>query len=113
MNHPSILLPWLTNTFSSDDIVALGKVVIAMGCALRIYFIYVGYLGTVFILNRLHILYLYYFIGYCVMHSAGNSFCGDVVFDSFDMRYRGEDSNLQPKYEKEISEDLYYKDFKF
>ena len=47
------------------------------------------------------------------MQSAGNSFRGDVVFHSFNIRYRGEDSNLEPKYEKEISEDLYYKDFKF
>ena len=31
---------------------------------------------------------------YSVMQSDGNSFCGDVVLDSFDMEYRDKDSIL-------------------
>ena len=33
------------------------------------------------------------------MRSDGNSFCGDVVLDSFNMSYRDEDSILVKKYE--------------
>ena len=29
------------------------------------------------------------------MQSDGNSFCGDVVSDSFDKTYRDEDNNLE------------------
>jgi len=47
------------------------------------------------------------------MQSDGNSFCGDVVLDSFNKAYRDEDSILDQKFEKQISEDLYYEDFKF
>ena len=36
------------------------------------------------------------------MHSDGNSFCGDVVLDSFKMIYSDKDSNYDQKYEKEI-----------
>ena len=37
-----------------------------------------------------------------VMQSDGNTFCGDVVLDSFDMAYRDEDNILYQKYEKQI-----------
>ena len=47
------------------------------------------------------------------MQSDGNSFCGDVVLDSFNTVYRDDDSILEQKYEKQISWDLYYKDFIF
>ena len=36
------------------------------------------------------------------MQSDGNSFCGDVVLDSFNMSYREEDSIVDQKYEKQI-----------
>ena len=36
----------------------------------------------------------------------------NFVLDSFDMSYRDEDSILDQKYEKKISWDLYYEDFK-
>ena len=49
---------------------------------------------------------------YSVMKSDGNSFCGDVVLDSFNTAYRDEDSILDQKYEKQISWDLYHEDFK-
>ena len=39
---------------------------------------------------------------YSVMQSDGNSFCGDVVSDSFNMEYGDEDSILDKKYEKQI-----------
>ena len=39
---------------------------------------------------------------YSVMQSDGNSFCGDVVLDSFNMKYSDEDSILNKKYEKQI-----------
>ena len=45
------------------------------------------------------------------MQSDGNSFCGDVVLDGFNMSYRDEDSILEQKYEKQISWYLYYEDF--
>ena len=48
-----------------------------------------------------------------VTQSDGNRFCGDVVFDSFNMAYRDEDSILDQKYEKQVFWDLYYEDFKF
>ena len=38
-------------------------------------------------------------IKYSVVKSDGNSFCGDVVLDSFDMAYRGKDSILDQQYE--------------
>ena len=49
------------------------------------------------------------------MQSDGNRFGGDVVLDSFNMSYRNEDrfSDLCMKYDKQISLDLYYEDFKF
>ena len=50
---------------------------------------------------------------YSVMQSDGNSFCGDVVMDSFNTSYRDEDSILDQKYEKQISWDLHYEDFIF
>ena len=42
------------------------------------------------------------------MQSDGNSFCGKVVFDSFNMAYRDEDRILDQKYEKQIFWDHYY-----
>ena len=36
------------------------------------------------------------------MQTDGNSFIGDVVFDSFNMSHRDEDSILDQKYEKLI-----------
>ena len=48
-----------------------------------------------------------------VMQSAWDSFCVDVVLDSFTMPYRDEDSILDQKYRKQISLDLYYEDFEF
>ena len=41
------------------------------------------------------------------------SFCGDVALDSFNMAYRDEASNLDQKYEKQISLNLFNEDFKF
>ena len=49
---------------------------------------------------------------YSVMRSDGNRFCGNVVLDSFHMVYRHDDSVLDQKFEKQISRDCYYKDFK-
>ena len=46
---------------------------------------------------------------YSVMQSDENSFCGDVVSDSFKMVSSDEDL----KYEKQILSDLYYEDLKF
>ena len=37
---------------------------------------------------------------------------GDVVLDSFNMVYGHEDSVLDQKYKKQISRDLYNKEFK-
>ena len=53
-----------------------------------------------------------WFVVYSVMQSDGNSFCGDVVWDGFNMSYRDEDSILEQQYENKISWDLYYEDFK-
>ena len=50
---------------------------------------------------------------YSVMQSDGNRFCGDVVLDSYNMAYGHVDSVLNQKYEKQISRDRYYQDFKF
>ena len=47
------------------------------------------------------------------MQSDGNSFCGDVVLDSFDMAYRDKDSILDQQYVKLISWYLNNEDFKF
>ena len=47
------------------------------------------------------------------MQSYGNSFIGDVLFDSFYMSYRDEDSILDQKYEKQILCPLDFKDLKF
>ena len=52
------------------------------------------------------------FLGYSVMQSDGNNFREDIVFDSFDISYRDEDSILDKKFKKQISWDLYYEDFK-
>ena len=52
-------------------------------------------------------------IVYSVMQLDGNTFCGDVVLDSYNMAHGHEDSVLDQKYEKQISRDRYYKDFKF
>ena len=46
------------------------------------------------------------------MQSDGNIFCGDVVLDGFNTAYMDEDSILDQKYEKPISMDLYYGNFK-
>ena len=50
---------------------------------------------------------------YSVIQSDGNSFCGDVVLDSFNIVYSDEDSILDQKYEKWIFWNLYYEDLKF
>ena len=47
------------------------------------------------------------------MQSDGNNSWEDVVLDSFNMPYKYKNSILVQKYEKEISCDLYYADFKF
>ena len=47
------------------------------------------------------------------MQSDGNSFCGDVVLDSFNMVYNVEDSNYDQKHEKQIFLDLYNEDVEF
>ena len=47
------------------------------------------------------------------MQSNGDSFCGDVVLDSFNISYRDKDSISDQKYEKQISWALYYEDFSF
>ena len=48
---------------------------------------------------------------YSVVQSDGNSFWGDVVFDSLNMAYRDEDSISDQKYEQQIFWDLYYEGF--
>ena len=47
------------------------------------------------------------------MQSNGNSFGGDVVLDSFNMAYKGDDSilYLYLMYEKQIFSGLYYEDY--
>ena len=50
---------------------------------------------------------------YSLMQSDGNSFCGDVVLDSFNKAYRDKDTILDQKYEKRIFFYLYYEDFIF
>ena len=47
------------------------------------------------------------------MQSDGNSFCVDVVLDSFYMVYSDEDSIKDQQYEKRIFWDLYYEVLKF
>ena len=47
------------------------------------------------------------------MQSDGNSFCGDIVLDSFNMVYSDENSIYDQKYEKRTFWDLYFEDFKF
>ena len=47
------------------------------------------------------------------MQSEGIGYCGYVVLDSYNMSYGDEDSILDQKYEKQMSWDLYYEDFKF
>ena len=47
------------------------------------------------------------------MQSDGNSFCGDVVLDSFNMQYRDEDSILDQIHEKPIFSNFLYADLKF
>ena len=41
---------------------------------------------------------------YSVMQSEGNSFCGDVVLDGFNVSYRDDDSILAQKYESKYLE---------
>ena len=48
---------------------------------------------------------------YSVMLSDGNSSCGDVVFDKFNLAYRDEDSISDQNYEKHIFWNLYYENF--
>ena len=48
-----------------------------------------------------------------VMQSVGNSFCGDVVLDSFNNACRVEDSILDQMYEKQICSDFTYKGLSF
>ena len=50
---------------------------------------------------------------YSVMQSDGNSFCGDVIFDSFNKECRVEASILDQIYEKRICLEFYYEDFRF
>ena len=45
--------------------------------------------------------------------SEGNSFCGDVVFDSFNKTYRDTVNILDQIYEKQICSDFYHKDLDF
>ena len=47
------------------------------------------------------------------MQSDGNSFCGDVVLDSFNMVNSDEDSIWDKKYEKHFFYDLSYEDLRF
>ena len=47
------------------------------------------------------------------MQSNGNSFCGDVVSDGFNMVYSDEDRIQDQKYEKRICWVLHYEDFKY
>ena len=46
------------------------------------------------------------------MQSDGNSYCGDVVLDSFNMAHKDKDSILYLKYKKQISLELYDEDLK-
>ena len=46
-----------------------------------------------------------------MMQADGKSFCGDVVFDSFNTGSRDEDSILYKKLEKQIYSDFCYDDF--
>ena len=48
---------------------------------------------------------------YSVMQSDGNSFCGDVVLDSFNVEYRNEDSILDQIWKTDILK-FCYEDFK-
>ena len=41
------------------------------------------------------------------MQSDGRIFCGDVVLDSFNKAYRGEDNIVDQMYKKQISLDFY------
>ena len=52
-------------------------------------------------------------MAYSVMQSDGNSFCGGVVLNSFNMVYGDEVSMIDQKYEKQIFLDLYYKGLRF
>ena len=47
------------------------------------------------------------------MQSDGNSFCGDVVLDSFITDYSDEDSILDKKYEQRTFLDNYYRYLNF
>ena len=50
---------------------------------------------------------------YSVMQSDGNTFCGGVVLDSFNMKYMNEDSILDKKIWKQIFWYIHYEDFEF
>ena len=50
---------------------------------------------------------------YSVMQSDGNSFCGDVVLDSFNKASRDEDNILDQIYKKQKCLDFYYVNFIF
>ena len=54
-----------------------------------------------------------YSVQYSVMQSDGNSFCRDVVLNSFGKASRDEESILDQLYKKQISPDLYYNDFQY
>ena len=47
------------------------------------------------------------------MQPDGNSFCEDVVLESFNMAYRDEGRILFRMYEDQIFWDLYYEDLEF
>ena len=50
---------------------------------------------------------------YSVTQSYANSFCGDVVLDTFNNVSRDEDNILDQIYIKQICPDFYYDDFWF
>ena len=47
------------------------------------------------------------------MQSDGNSFCGDIVLDSFNKASKDEDNIVDLIYMKLICSNLYYEDFNF
>ena len=50
---------------------------------------------------------------YSVMQSDGNSYCGDVVLDSFNKVYWDEDTILEQIYKRKYVRIFYSNDFNF
>ena len=55
--------------------------------------------------------YIIYVFIYIVKQSDGNSFCRDVVLNSFNKAYRDENNIIDQKYKTQICLDFYFNNF--